>query len=843
MRSVLLPLVLAVVAIVATSNAGAQLSVGESRTLDDAMTLANLRPEDLRGVAAPAGARGAHLAAVRDPLVGLNEAAARHARATGDEATMLRAAYGLLGGAAGKGAGGKVAEVPSSVPEPMRRPVGALVAAIAEANAEIRAATARLSPDERRTLIEALPRLAADDAAFPLDFAKTPAPEFARVRRLLDLVDADRIERVGIALADAVQEAVPELQRMRNKHVPTVRFRAQGVVVELSGSGPDVHSRRDVGLCVDLGGDDVYTGRYGAGVGYAAVCLDLGGNDRYRGPDVNLGAGLLGIGILMDEGGDDVYGVRSVGLGCGLAGLGLLVDAGGNDRYRTLGLGLGVGARGIGLVSDRLGDDVYAAGRDGEGFGTLGGVGWSVDGAGDDVYRGGEGVQATGRETGFGLLTDLAGDDLYRAASGQAWADGGYASLGDLRGDDVYVAARGQGLASAGGVAFLIEGGGDDSYLLTQGPGQAAAFGGLAVLLDRAGDDVYGGTDGSPAAAFAGGVAILLEAEGDDRYLASSPFRREGDGVSLWADGNGRDRYGDGRGDAQAAAGDAHTAYDAYGASEPRNPPEAPTPGSLPIPPVAELASLRRQATDGPDRGAALARLVGIGEPALESLATDPDGGPAFVAVASRMGPAAASVVARLATSGDPRLVRTALETAGFVPIPSEAVVAALDRSETSEAATEAAGRARIAAAVPALIRRAAGDRPRAALVALARIGDPQAAATGAARIDHPDLLTRQAAFRVALLEPTVAFSTGRRLAGNSDGFQQRIGLALLGAVGTPEALAAVAPSLKGSRDAKIGALLALDGHVPPDLIAAVEALRRDADPLVRAVAERVDAG
>ena len=74
--------------------------------------------------------------------------------------------------------------------------------------------------------------------------------------------------------------------------------------------------------------------------------------------------------------------------------------------------------------------------------------------------------------------------------------------------------------------------------------------------------------------------------------------------------------------------------------------------------------------------------------------------------------------------------------------------------------------------------------------------------------------------------------------------FKQRIGFALLGKIGTPEALAVVAPFLKsGSREAKIGALLAVDGHAPTEMIAAVEALRRDDDPLVRAVAERIDVG
>ena len=122
-------------------------------------------------------------------------------------------------------------------------------------------------------------------------------------------------------------------------------------------------------------------------------------------------------------------------------------------------------------------------------------------------------------------------------------------------------------------------------------------------------------------------------------------------------------------------------------------------------------------------------------------------------------------------------------------------------------------------------------------------IGEPDSAATGAALIDRADPAVRRAAFRLVLRRPEVAEATGRRLAEAPDAFRQRLGLALLGAAHTPTSLAAVEPYLKGTRDQKIGALLALDGQVPAAMIPAVEALRRDVDPLVRAVAERIDVG
>jgi hypothetical protein len=831
------------------AGATAQLRPDEAKALDDAMTLANLRPEDLGGVAGPVGAYPVHLAALKSPLVGLGEISKLHAGATADEVALLRAALTLTGVASGKAADSGVADVPALVPASLRRPVGSLVGAIGVANAEVRAATSRLSAEEKRTLIEALPRLAVDDPTLPLDFAKGPAPDFTTVRRLLDLVDVPRIEAAGIQLTRVVRETIPLLQASAGAKFQKLVFRSRGMVVELAGSGPDLHDRRDVGLCIDLGGDDRYTGRYAAGAGYASVLIDLSGNDRYYGSDLNLGAGLLGIGLLFDLSGDDVYAVRSVGLGCGLAGLGLFSDTSGDDRYRVVGLGIGAGARGLGLFVDRLGDDAYFAGRSGEGFGNLGGVGWSIDGAGEDTYRGGADVQAAARENGFGILTDVGGNDLYQAESGQAEAVGGFAALEDSRGDDEYVArSNAQGFAAAGGVSYLVDREGDDSYLLKQGPGQAAAFGAVAMLVDREGSDVYGGTDGSPATAYRGGVAILLDSGGDDRYLAASPFRGNDDGIALWVDAGGRDRYGEGRGDAQAAVNGQNAAYDVFGATEGGAAAvPAPVPGSLPMPSAPEFAILARRATDGPDRSAAITRLVGIGVPALEGLSSLPGGEDAFVAVATRLGASAGSTVGRLLASIDANAIRLALRTAGYVPLSADGVIAALARPELAMIAAEAAGRAKVAAALPTLMKMAASPEVgtvRVAAEALALIGDAQAGATAAALADHPDLAVRRSAQKFLVTQPGLAMATSQRLVATGEVFRQRIGLALYGKLGTPEALAVVGPFLKsGSRDVKIGALLALDGHVPVALVADVEALRRDPDPLVRAVAERIDVG
>lgn len=75
----------------------------------------------------------------------------------------------------------------------------------------------------------------------------------------------------------------------------------------VGGKGPNTYTDRSAVLLIDLGGDDSYSGRHGAGPGYASVLIDVSGNDNYHVPDLSLGAGLLGIGFAYDLAGDDIY--------------------------------------------------------------------------------------------------------------------------------------------------------------------------------------------------------------------------------------------------------------------------------------------------------------------------------------------------------------------------------------------------------------------------------------------------------------------------------------------------------------------------------------------------------
>ena len=223
-------------------------------------------------------------------------------------------------------------------------------------------------------------------------------------------------------------------------------------------------------------------------------------------------------------------------------GSAIIIDLGGNDFYSDQ---VATSRPGVpaSIVVDVNGDDAYeSAKRYAQGCGRLG-VGILADMGGDDSYLGLSCCQGAGI-LGIGLLADQEGNDTYRADSyAQACSFWGTAGLIDARGDDRYEAHRySQAVAIAGSIAFLVEGGGNDSYYSKgRGPtnyGTPGIFdswsqgcglgirdyvsGGIAVLHD------LGGSDRMEAGNFSQGGGYyfgwgMLKAGGneDDTYLAS----------------------------------------------------------------------------------------------------------------------------------------------------------------------------------------------------------------------------------------------------------------------------------------------------------------------------------
>jgi HEAT repeat protein len=130
------------------------------------------------------------------------------------------------------------------------------------------------------------------------------------------------------------------------------------------------------------------------------------------------------------------------------------------------------------------------------------------------------------------------------------------------------------------------------------------------------------------------------------------------------------------------------------------------------------------------------------------------------------------------------------------------------------------------------------------ALVALAAIGDPASLGTGSAFLASEDLPMRKAAIELVSRFPADGLTMARSLAADAQERRARIGIELLSAIGTPEALRECARALLDTRPGvKIQALLALNGRCPEESRAALLELRQDPSPLVRAVAQKIDPG
>lgn len=856
------------------TTALAQFSDAESKGLDDALFLSNLIRKDLHfAKAIPADAKPGtlHLQGLTQPLESADGLMRLHALAGPETAKLLRlileSAHGPLTLAS---APTVPVTVPEEVPAALRAPLGDLVSSIAKASLQVRESLAKLSPQERRELIEGLPRWVAGPD-LKLDFIRRPMPSSGQLESLLAKVDIGRIQAAATVLATEVEAIAPRLRNAAEatRWVGVLKLQVGGTPVVLAGYGDDTHDDRDAALTLDLGGNDTYRGRHGAGIGYAAVHLDFGGNDFYETPDASLGVGLLGIGLAYDFGGDDDIRAAGMSLGVGIGGVGLWRKAGGHDRYVAGSLSMSFGAWGAGLMADTDGDDRYRIGTWGLGATRMGGAAWLIDLSGEDVFRAdglamayAEGEDAHGG--GLALLSNRGGADVYHLR-GAGLAQGranGVGSLLDTDGDDVYRAEQGIGLGLEAGSGSLFELGGSDTYTLTGGIGHGVGHGfGFGLLLDRAGDDAYDGEGSRPGGGLLGGLGMLLDAGGEDRYdgvPGSAVEPGETGALGVFVDLGGPDRYPLGFGDSSARlvakwgiAFDRETRF-----ANPRSLDDVDVPdpqaGSLAKPADDDVVLIARQAADGDAE--AMRRMIGIGKLGLDVLIARelPKAGPGMREVIGSVAQACGlegrnAVAFRLSSKEDGEALNAlqicfdfSFKEAGAL------IVAAMDRPALKRLAARAAGKFEERAAVPSLLRLTLDpDRAAAlnALLSLADLNDPASYGTAQAFLDSGDLLMRTAALRLVAKSPD-AVAIGQAFAGDPSERRARIGIALLGESGTPAALKAIGEwLLDGRPGVRIEALRALDGRFPADRRNTLFSLQRDPDERVRAVALSVEPG
>ncbi|HTQ11500.1 MAG TPA: hypothetical protein VMI31_15655, partial [Fimbriimonadaceae bacterium] len=394
MKRCILALLLAVAGL-----AHGQLTPDEKKGIADTLFVGNMTIKDLEYDRRPFNDKYrlplVNLA-LDNPLEAADKLMAFHrSGATKDLATLIQAARtqglndptSLAIAVANRPADPSLAKLPA----PLRHPIKKLVDSVADANSIIKRAISGISREDARYLTETLPLYANEDPSIKFSFTKRTTYDANKILALIDKIDLVAIRAAGEMLAANVEKIRPELQSAAKavRQPVDLKLWIDGLRVDVSANKDVVHSDRDAVVMVDLGGNSLFKGRCGAGIGYASVLLAIGGNKTFEVPDLNLGAGILGVGLAYDIGGNDTFRCQSICLGAGLAGVGGFYREGGNDNYKCVSLGEGYGEFGLGILQDTAGDDYYDGAYNCQGAARTGGVGWLVDLEGNDIYRAG----------------------------------------------------------------------------------------------------------------------------------------------------------------------------------------------------------------------------------------------------------------------------------------------------------------------------------------------------------------------------------------------------------------------------------------------------------------------
>lgn len=878
------------------SSGFGQLLPEERKGLEEALSVGNLTISDLNF----ARRQSENLVlskferlALDEPVSTLDQLLTLHkSAATSKTSNILKAAAQLLDVKFADSPGFVVdqAELPKEIPVEFHSIIRNLVKSLGESNALVRRAQEKLTPEELRSLIEGLPRLAINDRSYKFDFSTQNYPGDEALLKLVAKIDFEDLYAASILLASEAEQTLAELKSLSAKSTwqGFVKFKLSGQTVIFAGVGDDTHRDRDARLVIDIGGNDRYYGRHGAGVGYASLAIDLGGDDHYKLPDVGAGCGLLGVGFAFDLGGHDNFRGKSLAFGSGIGGVGIFYKDGGDDSYQSDTLTQGTGMFGVGILHDTRGNDLYSCKLLGQGAGRTQGLGWLIDNAGQDNYRAGGlmlhtpmfknvhysmsqgyGGGTSELQGGIGLLTDGSGDDAYIA---ETYAQGsgrqnGLGSLGDLEGRDTY---RGhhfsQGSGEKSGSGYLIDLSEDDSYIVSVGASHGCGQDyGVGVLFDRSGNDVYAGRESRPGLGNANGLGLFIDVDGDDRYFGPpgvGNIARNSGSLGVFADLNGNDVYQAGLNDEEAAfrpswgiAFDAEVRKTDGGVIVEPTKRLYPQVGSIPL--VEGKLNDLWDAANHPDANtsrAAVDQFVGMGIPALRLIVDQKignltsDSRAVLAEIASAMGSDGKLLVAMKIASPKEAEARNALiicsdlqatEAGPYVP-------AALKIPSLVRLATTAAGQTKSTDSVGDLLPLAANKDPwiaRESMLSLALIGDPMASGTAQALLNSPDFLTRKAAIEYLSKLPE-GLSAGRTFIGSSVERETRIGIEILGAIGTADALKLIGPKLLDERiGVRISALFALEGRAPAEFRQSILDRRRDPSPLVRSVAARIDPG
>jgi len=448
----------------------------------------------------------------------------------------------------------------------------------------------KLDEDILYSLAEEYPNLLLEDVA-DKDKSAEEQDSIAAVEEEYAISIADMDKTLSLPHVFSIAALLARLQKWRDRHTPVTDTVGEpceaaddpwaaekGYRIAWGSEGNDIF-RGDFDAIVDPGGDDNYYLTYDPLNPHPVIVIDFSGNDVYSAEtEFALACGAFSYSLFVDYDGDDIYRGGNFSLGAGYFGVGILWDKKGNDSYFGDTFTQGAGTFGLGLLIDSEGSDTYTGNLFCQGFGFVNGVGGIIDKSGNDTYtvqpKYGDYIRYDDHyislsqgfaygirpflSGGLGFITDFGGNDTYVAdifGQGAAywWSLG---MLYDKSGNDQYLShqyAQGSGTHMA--LGLLRDDEGNDvyrAYGVSQGCGHDYSCG---WLLDRSGDDLYASFDLSQGAGSANGFGVFTDLIGDDRYYVMRTNNTQGYGnprrgygsIGVFLDMDGDDRY-DGNG-------------------------------------------------------------------------------------------------------------------------------------------------------------------------------------------------------------------------------------------------------------------------------------------------------
>jgi hypothetical protein len=872
----------------------AQITEAERKGLDGALYVGNLTEKDLqferKGLNDPYRLPIGTLA-LDDPLTASDRIFSLHSNATQSISDSLANAchvafedpivppQGLP----------TLGPLPDETPDSIRDILEILIGAIDESNRCVHQALAKLSPSERREIIEGLPIMCAADKSVHFGFTTKQEVSQDRMLALLGRVDLPAIRASGARLSHVVETQLPLLKKLASttRFEKSMRFVVCGYRVELSSDDDAVHASRDTNLFIGFGDRNHFTGRFGAGIGYSSILIDCGNQSYYDVPDLSVGVGVLGVGLAYTTGQGDVFNGKSVCFGAGLAGVGGFSHEGSDASFRTGPLSEGFGCFGEGLLIDNGDRDVFSGRSFCQGAARTGGIGWLVELGAQDRYDSEGYAEIEGKmgtisnsqgcaagfgsddgllSGGLGIVTTTGPGQSYvgglRCQAAATW--GGVASIADLgHGSTHNGIQEDQGYANHEAATFLYAMGGYGSYTTKFGTCEACASdSSVAFVMDRRGHDIFSSKDGSPARALRNSLAIFLTC-GDGNTFMSEPTSAAPpatlSSLGLFCDLGAHNQYSENHSFVPIQVNDRLSVF--FQSPEPLG--ETPfasvtggervqrfAPGSAPNPGESEMASEWERAKGGGfNASQARERLVGIGTPAVEFILSRELGnwnsGAASIlgAIVSEVGDEARKALALDIASTDPLRRQNALRIACLAPGKGmdQAIVAALATPELRKLAARAAGLCQVHDSVSLLQPLCASSDPLLALdalIALDQIGDRASAGTAAACLTSSSWPMRRAAIELIAKFPVDAVVAASGLLAGSLEQVRRTGVEVLAAMNDQDGYRRLGHLLDDpSPGIELEALIALQNHVPDDLQAKVATLQQSLDPFVRRLA------